>query len=169
MLRIFGWILNQKKQFDICKIWIYRSVSSCSLRTWQNQQDLHLSNSDCMNRPRNSSPGYAKTRQSWCPTRTCVNLQFKTAERCRNSTKKSERRRNDRLLFNYSYHTDRSIIINLLMSFDALEEELVITGGLLSISLFEEKLMKNFMIIANKLRRLEAITDLESKTKVMEK
>jgi hypothetical protein len=37
---------------------------------------------------------------------------------------------------------------------DATEEEIIVTGGLLSITLFEEKLMRNFFIINNRLKKL---------------
>lgn len=43
---------------------------------------------------------------------------------------------------------------------EVVEEELTITGSLFSITLFEEKLMKNFLIISNKLKRLEGLYEL---------
>ena len=38
-----------------------------------------------------------------------------------------------------------------------IEEEIAVSGSLFSVSLFEEKLMKNFLLISNKLRRLEGL------------
>lgn len=40
------------------------------------------------------------------------------------------------------------------MSLEQIEEEIAVTGSLFSFTLFEEKLMKNFLIISNKLRKL---------------
>lgn len=40
---------------------------------------------------------------------------------------------------------------------EIIEEEITVTGSLLNITLFEEKMMKNFLLISNKLRRLEGL------------
>lgn len=40
------------------------------------------------------------------------------------------------------------------------QEEIQITGSLLNITLFEDKIMKNFLIISNKLRKLETLFDV---------
>jgi hypothetical protein len=44
-----------------------------------------------------------------------------------------------------------------------------VSGSLFSVSLFEEKLMKNFLLISNKLRKLEGVLELELRTKAIEK
>jgi ribosomal protein L9 len=44
-----------------------------------------------------------------------------------------------------------------------------VSGSLFSISLFEEKLMKNFQLISNKLRKFEALMELEQRNKTLEK
>ena len=45
-------------------------------------------------------------------------------------------------------------LISFIMS-EQIEEEIAVSGSLFSVSLFEEKLMKNFLLISNKLRKLE--------------
>lgn len=55
------------------------------------------------------------------------------------------------------------------MSGEQIEEEIAVSGSLFSVSLFEEKLMKNFLLISNKLRKLEALSDLEQRNKALEK
>lgn len=47
-----------------------------------------------------------------------------------------------------------------IMSGEQIEEEIAVSGSLFSVSLFEEKLMKNFLLISNKLRKLEGLADL---------
>jgi hypothetical protein len=49
------------------------------------------------------------------------------------------------------------------------QEEIQITGTLLNITVFEDKIMKNFLLISNKLRRLETVFDMEQKQKALEK
>lgn len=48
-------------------------------------------------------------------------------------------------------------------------QELQITGSLLSFNMFEEKLMRNFYIIGTKLKKLDDITELDTKIKSLEK
>ena len=55
------------------------------------------------------------------------------------------------------------------MSGEQIEEEIAVSGSLFSVSLFEEKLMKNFLLISNKLRKLEGLADLEQRNKALEK
>lgn len=55
------------------------------------------------------------------------------------------------------------------MSLEQIEEEIAVTGSLFSFTLFEEKLMKNFLIISNKLRKLEGVLELEQRSKALEK
>lgn len=55
------------------------------------------------------------------------------------------------------------------MSGEQVEEEIAVSGSLFSVSLFEEKLMKNFLLISNKLRKLEGLADLEQRNKALEK
>lgn len=43
---------------------------------------------------------------------------------------------------------------------EQIEEEIAVSGSLFSVSLFEEKLMKNFLLISNKLRKLEGVLEL---------
>lgn len=52
---------------------------------------------------------------------------------------------------------------------ESIEEEIAVSGSLFSVSLFEEKLMKNFLLISNKLRKLEGVLELEHRMKAMEK
>ena len=52
---------------------------------------------------------------------------------------------------------------------DIIEEEITLTGTLINITLFEDKIMRNFLIISNKLRRLEGSLELEQKQKALEK
>jgi hypothetical protein len=40
------------------------------------------------------------------------------------------------------------------------EEQLTLTGTLINITLFEDKIMRNFMVISNKLRKLEGLMDI---------
>lgn len=56
----------------------------------------------------------------------------------------------------------------LFMS-EQVEEEIAVSGSLFSVSLFEEKLMKNFLLISNKLRKLEGVLELEHRIKAVEK
>lgn len=48
-------------------------------------------------------------------------------------------------------------------------EEIQVTGSLLSFTLFEEKLMRNFYIINSRLKRLDEIHELDIKIKALEK
>lgn len=52
---------------------------------------------------------------------------------------------------------------------EEIEEEIAVSGSLFSVSLFEEKLMKNFLLISNKLRKLEGVLELEHRIKALEK
>ena len=52
---------------------------------------------------------------------------------------------------------------------EQIEEEIAVSGSLFSVSLFEEKLMKNFLLISNKLRKLEGALQFEHRIKALEK
>ena len=48
-------------------------------------------------------------------------------------------------------------------------QEIQVTGSLLNINLFEEKLMRNFFIINSRLKKLDQIHELDIKIKGLEK
>mgnify|MGYP000067761529 CR=1 FL=1 len=52
---------------------------------------------------------------------------------------------------------------------EIIEEEITVTGTLINVTLFEDKIMKNFLLISNKLKKLENLYDLEKKQKALEK
>lgn len=49
------------------------------------------------------------------------------------------------------------------------QEELQITGSILTLSIFEEKLMRNFYIINSRLKRLDELGELDIRLKALEK
>ncbi len=63
-----------------------------------------------------------------------------------------------------------SVLLSVQSMSETVEpEEIQITGTLLNITVFEDKIMKNFLLISNKLRRLETVFDMEQKQKALEK
>ena len=50
---------------------------------------------------------------------------------------------------------------------ETIQEEITISGSLLTVTLFEEKLMNNFLIISNKIRKLEGLFEMEHKHKAL--
>ena len=55
------------------------------------------------------------------------------------------------------------------MSATEVTEEIQVTGSLLTVNIFEEKLMRNFFIINSRLKKLDEIRELDIKIKALEK
>lgn len=53
------------------------------------------------------------------------------------------------------------------MSVTEVTEEIQVTGSLLSLNVFEEKLMRNFYIINMKLKRLDELQEIDIKIKAL--
>ena len=49
------------------------------------------------------------------------------------------------------------------------EEQIVVSGGLLNFTIFEDKLMRNFLVISNKLNKLQGVLDMDQRVRALEK